>query len=86
MAKAIQASAVLEFVFRNKCDAEAVRVAIAPERKLPSPVRCEVRISRRENVLCLRVESPDTAALRAALNSFVRWVMVARDMVEKGGK
>ncbi|GEM_PF-548327 len=86
VAKAVQASAVLKFAFRNTRDAEAVRLAIAPERELPASVRCRVRISRRKNVLCLWVESTDTAALRAALNSFVRWVMVARDMVERGGK
>jgi tRNA threonylcarbamoyladenosine modification (KEOPS) complex Pcc1 subunit len=34
----------------------------------------------------LRVKAKDTAALRAALNSFIRWMIVARDMVENGGK
>jgi len=84
MAKADKAEATVEFSFKSEREAEAVLQAIKPEEKLPPSARCKASIGRRKNVLCLWVEAEDTAALRAALNSFIRWTMVARDMVKKG--
>ena len=86
MVKAEETSAVLEFTFRSPKEASAVHQALMPEEVLPASTRCRVWVSRRKNVLCLRVKAKDTAALRAALNSFIRWMIVARDMVENGGK
>ena len=82
MVKARQANAALKFTFRSVREAEAVQQALMPEEALPASTRCEVCMRRRKNVLCLWVEAGDTAALRAALNSFIRWIIVARDMVE----
>lgn len=81
-----QTSATLEFELRSAREAEAVRQALMPEEELPSSTRCRATVRRRKNVLCLQVEAGDTAAMRAALNSFIRWMIVARDMVESGGK
>lgn len=86
MVRAKGASATVEFEFKNAREAEAVRQALRPEEELPASTRCRASVQRRKNVLCLRVEAEDTAALRAALNSFLRWTIVARDMVEQRGK
>jgi len=80
--KAKQASATVEFTFRTAREAGAVQQALKPEEALPVSTRCRAIIRRRKNVLCLRVDAEDTAALRAALNSFLRWAIVARDMIE----
>jgi tRNA threonylcarbamoyladenosine modification (KEOPS) complex Pcc1 subunit len=84
--KAEEAKAVVEFAFRDLREARAVQQALMPEEALPASARCEVKVERRKNVLCLQVKAKDTAALRAALNSFIRWIIVARDMVERGEK
>ena len=84
MVKAEKAEATVEFWFKGPREAEAVLRAVDPEKEMPPSVKCKASLERRKSVLCLRVEAEDTAALRAALNSFVRWTMVARDMVEKG--
>jgi tRNA threonylcarbamoyladenosine modification (KEOPS) complex Pcc1 subunit len=84
MVKAEKAAAAVEFSFKNPREAEAVLQAIKPEEELPPSAKCKASIERKKSVLCLRVEAEDTAALRAALNSFIRWTMVARDMVGKG--
>ena len=81
MAKAERASAMVEFEFRSAREAEAVRRALRPEEALPASTRCRASVQRRKNVLYLCVEAEDTAALRAALNSFLRWAIVARDMI-----
>ena len=86
MVKAERASATVEFIFRSARETEAVQRALRPEEALPASTRCRVSIRRRKNVLCLRVDAEDTAALRAALNSYLRWTIVARDMVESRGK
>ncbi len=86
MVKAKRASAKVEFTFRSAREAGAVQRALRPEEELPASTRCKASIRRRKNVLCLRVDAEDTAALRAALNSFLRWAIVARDMIETRGK
>jgi tRNA threonylcarbamoyladenosine modification (KEOPS) complex Pcc1 subunit len=79
-----KASAVIEFTFEGNREAEVVLRSLRPERDLPKSARCRVSLRRRKSVLCLRVEAEDTAALRAALNSFLRWITVARDMMAGG--
>lgn len=82
MAKSEKATATVKLEFRSAHEAEAVRQALAPEEVLPASTRSKANVKRRENALFLRVDADDTAALRAALNSFIRWAIVARDMLE----
>ncbi|TET01412.1 MAG: hypothetical protein E3J80_01110 [Hadesarchaea archaeon] len=84
--KAERASAGVEFAFKSAREAGAVQRALRPEEALPASTRCRVSIRRRKNVLCLQIDAEDTAALRAALNSFLRWTIVARDVIESRGK
>lgn len=86
MARSERAKATVTFNFSSAREAEAVRQALGPEEALPSSSRCNAGIRRRENALILEVDAEDTAALRAALNSFVRWAIVARDMLQPRGK
>ncbi len=86
MVSAERASATVEFTFDSAHGAGAVQRALKPEEALPASTRCKASIQRRKNVLCLRVDAEDTVALRAALNSFIRWAIVARDMIETWGK
>ena len=82
MVRSEKSSAVIRMEFASAREAEAVRRALAPEEDLPASTRGRATVKRRENVLFLRVDAEDTAALRAALNSFIRWAIVARDMLE----
>lgn len=86
MVKAERASASVEFAFKSAREAGAVQRALRPEETLPASTRCRVSIRRMKNVLCLQIDAEDTAALRAALNSFLRWTIVARDVIESKGK
>ncbi len=82
MVKSERATATVKLEFRSAREAEAVRQALAPEEVLPASTRSKASVKRRENALFLQVDADDTAALRAALNSFMRWAIVARDMLE----
>ena len=86
MVKAKQASARVELHFSSAKVANAICGSLKPEEILPESARCQANISRRKNVLCLEIDAKDTAAMRAALNSFLRWAIVARDVVETGRK
>ena len=86
MVKAERASATVKLTFKSAREAVAVQLALKPEEALPASSRCKANIQRGKNVLCLRVDAEDTAALRAALNSFMRWAIVARDMIESREK
>jgi len=83
MAKAVAATAEIEFDFGDQQKAGAVFNAVKPELVLPDSSRCKVSLVQRKTVLCLRVEAQDTVALRAAVNSFIRLVKVAKDMIER---
>ena len=76
----------MNLAFRNSGIARAVWGALKPEEGLPGSARCRVNVERMKNVLCLEMDADDPAALRAALNSFLRLAAVARDMIEGKGR
>jgi KEOPS complex subunit Pcc1 len=61
---------------------ETVFRALAPETKKPPISRSRVTLRARGRKLTLKVEAGDTAALRSTLNSYLRWVALARDTYE----
>ena len=63
-------------------EAAVLRRALAPEagREIP---KTRVHISGRGRRLTLRIEAQDTGALRAALNSYLRWAEVAMDVARE---
>lgn len=56
--------------------ADVVRRALAPEAGRDFP-RATVAISGSGSRMVLTIEAEDTAALRAAVNSYLRWADVA---------
>lgn len=84
MVRAKRAGASIELAFGSAKVADAVHRSLKPEELLPESAGCKVSIRRTKNVLCLEIDAKDTTALRAALNSFLRWATVARDMTETG--
>jgi KEOPS complex subunit Pcc1 len=64
--------------------AAAIYGSISPEagREIP---RTKISASRRGQEVVLTVEATDLAALRAALNSYLRWIKVAEDMSQAAG-
>jgi len=54
--------------------------ALEPETTTPSSPRSRVKVEGRDNKLILSFEATDTSALRAAVNSYLRWVSLVNDM------
>jgi tRNA threonylcarbamoyladenosine modification (KEOPS) complex Pcc1 subunit len=86
LVRASRASARIELVFGSEEEAKAIHSSLKLEEKLPESARCRVKVARRKNVLFMEIDARDTAALRAAMNSFLRWTMVARDAIEAVGR
>ncbi len=64
------------FNFDSFKDAEIVAESLSPEVKHKIP-KANVEISLSKNALSLKIESDDVSTLRAACNSYLRWVNTA---------
>jgi KEOPS complex subunit Pcc1 len=78
-----EAKAKIKIPFKDEKEAAVVYKAIKPEETLPASARCNVRLKCRKNVLLIEVDADNTAALRASLNSFLRWTMVAYEITKR---
>jgi len=54
--------------------------ALEPEARTPPSSRSRVRLEGRDTSLILSFGATDTSALRAAVNSYLRWVSLVNDM------
>ncbi|NIR86993.1 hypothetical protein GWO13_05230 [Candidatus Bathyarchaeota archaeon] len=54
--------------------------ALEPETKTPPSPRSIAKVEGRGSSLILSFEATDTSALRAAVNSYLRWVGLVNDM------
>jgi|APLow6443716910_1056828.scaffolds.fasta_scaffold904796_2 tRNA threonylcarbamoyladenosine modification (KEOPS) complex Pcc1 subunit len=66
-------------------DAAVVARALSPELSERIP-RTSVAIEALDGEVIIRVEADDRTALRAALNSYIRWASVAEDTAEEARK
>lgn len=64
------------FNFDSFKDAKLVAESLSPEVKHKIP-KANVEISLSKNALSLKIESDDVSTLRAACNSYLRWVNTA---------
>lgn len=80
--KATHAIAKIEAKFKTARGARAVLRALKPEEKIEgSRVRAELCVNGR--ILRLKLTAADTSSLRAAVNSYLRWIAMAREIVER---
>lgn len=59
-----------------------VEGSLLPEVERPASERSRVDVEAENGRLVIRIEASDVAALRAAFNSYVRWVSAILDVVE----
>lgn len=64
------------FTFNSNKKAELIAAAISPEIKHKIP-KANVSFKVKNNELTLNIESNDINTLRAASNSFLRWINTA---------
>lgn len=55
--------------------------SLVPEVEQPASERSKVEVVAREGKLVIRIKASDVAALRAVVNSYLRWVGAILDVV-----
>jgi tRNA threonylcarbamoyladenosine modification (KEOPS) complex Pcc1 subunit len=78
----MMAQASVRIKFKSREQLESVFKALEPETQAALTRRSKVRASTKNDFLVLDFEAADTSALRAAMNSFLHWILLARDVLE----
>jgi KEOPS complex subunit Pcc1 len=78
----VKAKAVVRLPFQSQKHLDAVVNALAPEVNRQLGVRSKISVSKEALTLVLAVEAEDTVALRAALNSYLRWINAELNVLE----
>ena len=78
----MRAQATICLDLPSKGQLEVVLEALRPEITVASAQRSRVHVESEGKTLTLKFNADDTSALRAATNSFLRWVLLARTIVE----
>ena len=64
---------------------DIVDESLAPEVERPTSERSSVTVSAEKGKVIISIEASDVVALRAAINSYLRWVGAILDVVEAVG-
>lgn len=83
--KGAKAQVEVSIDFPNESDAEAIARALAPEIIAPRTSRAHIRVTRQGKVTKIRFYAKDLVALRAMVNSFLRFAAVWRKLSETLG-
>ena len=76
----MKASTVIALHFPSKKRLEMVLKALKPEAEMhPSTRLSKVKVNSKQNSLILNFEAENTSALRASINSYLRWIMLIND-------
>ena len=66
----------------NSHDAEIVYNSIKPEVTFARNERSTTEIELRENTINIEIFSNDVVSLRASINSYVRWIKLATEILK----
>ena len=76
----MKASTIISLHFPSKKRLEMVLKALKPEIERHQFMRrSKVNVSNRQKSLILNFEAEDASALRASINSYLRWIMLIND-------
>lgn len=78
----MRARAAVRLKFPSEKHLKTVFKAMEPEVKKPTTRRSSTSLEKEKEYLALKVEAKDTAALRAALNAYLRWINSTASILE----
>jgi len=81
-----QAETKLELEFPSQREAEIVLMAIEPEITDSPSERTVTQIDCHHNLLRVNIKAQDSPSLRAALNSYLRWIILSQKVLELNDK
>jgi tRNA threonylcarbamoyladenosine modification (KEOPS) complex Pcc1 subunit len=74
--------ASIRLKFRSKEQMQSIFKALKPETRAPVSSRSKVNMTVDGDALILAFEAQDTSALRAAINSYLHWMLLTREVLE----
>jgi tRNA threonylcarbamoyladenosine modification (KEOPS) complex Pcc1 subunit len=77
----MKAQALIRLNFLSERDVEIELQSLQPETKTAPAARFSVQVRGEGRNLILSFEAKDTSALRAAINSYLRWVHLTKNVV-----
>ena len=83
--KPLKAKALIRLTFPSESHLEIILRALEPEIKTQASKRSKANLEKDGTVLILKVEARDTVALRAALNTYLRWINSMASVLEVAG-
>ena len=75
----MKARSVVRLRLQSENHLDVVLKALKPETEKPLTSRSRVQIKGKEKTLKLIFEAKDTSALRAMINSYLRWIALVND-------
>jgi len=78
----MKAQAVIRLNLTSEKQLKVVLEALKPETKTPLTRRSKVQVVSEGNSLTLSFEATDTSALRAAINSYLRWIYLTKTILK----
>jgi tRNA threonylcarbamoyladenosine modification (KEOPS) complex Pcc1 subunit len=78
----MKAKASIRLKFQSKEQIESIFKALEPETHASASSRSRVSMTKDGDSLILTFEAQDTSALRAAINSYLHWIFLARKVLE----
>ena len=78
----MSAKASIRLKFKSNELLDSIFKALEPETRAPVSSRSKVIMEKKGNVLNLIFEAQDTSALRAAINSYLHWILLTREVLE----
>ena len=78
----MKAQAIIRLNFSTEKQLKIVLEALKPETRTPPTRRSKVQIKGEGNSLTLNFKASDTSALRAAINSYLRWILLTKTILE----
>lgn len=82
----MRVQAVIRLSFSSERRSRIVLCALEPETRTTPTSRSKVQIKSEGNSLTLNIEAKDTSALRASINSYLRFIYLTKtimDVVDK---
>lgn len=64
------------FYFDTSFEASLIKESLSPELKQKIP-KTDIKITHKDTTLLLEIKSNDISSLRAACNSYLRWINTA---------
>jgi len=78
----MKAQAIIRLDFSSEKQLKVVLEALKPETRSPATRRSKVQMESEGNSLTLNFKASDTSALRAAINSYLRWILLTKTILE----